>query len=36
MDDIDISAIVFAVGLFCLIGFIAYLGHVETMAGCVK
>ena len=36
MDDIDIYAIVFVVGLFSLIGFIAYLGHVETMAGCLK
>ena len=36
MNDIDIYAVVFTVGLFCLIGFIAYLGHIETMAGCLK
>jgi hypothetical protein len=35
MDDIDIYAVVFVVGLFCLIGFLAYLDYLEGMAGCL-
>lgn len=26
----------FYVGLFCLIGFMSYLEHLEKMAGCLK
>lgn len=36
MDDVDIYAVVFFVGLFCLIGFMGYLEHVETMGRCLK